>query len=111
MRFVFPASGAEGEPPPPDSPEITGETLNLSETGLAISVSSNQIGDHYLNIVGRTLRLTLELPAGTVEVHATPKWSHWSADETARSFHIGLRITEMSDEEWVLMVRYVHACL
>jgi hypothetical protein len=94
------------------APEIGGETLNLSETGLAISVPSNQIGDRYLNVVGRTLRLTLELPAGTVRMRATPKWSQWSEEDlTARSFLVGLRITEMSDEEWVLLVRYVHACL
>jgi hypothetical protein len=92
--------------------EITGETINLSETGLAVRVPSNQIGDRYLNVVGCMLRLTLELPAGTVQVRATPKWCQWSSSEgTARSFIIGLRITEMSDEEWVLLVRYVHACL
>ena len=94
------------------SPEIIAETLNLSETGLAVSVPSNQIGDRYLNLVGSTLQLTLDLPAGTVQVRATPKWCEWSSDKNSlRSYHIGLRITEMSDEEWVLLVRYVHACL
>jgi hypothetical protein len=92
--------------------EIIAETINLSETGLAVSIASNRIGDRYLNVVGCTLQLTLELPAGTVRVRATPKWCQWSSDEgAARSFIIGLRIIEMSDEEWVLLVRYVHACL
>jgi hypothetical protein len=94
-----------------ESPEIIAETLNLSETGLAVAVASNQIGDRYLNLVGSTVQLTLDLPAGTVQIRATPKWCDWSSDKNTRSYLIGLRITEMSDEEWVLLVRYVHACL
>ena len=91
---------------------MVGETMNLSETGLAVNVASGQIGDRYLNVVGRTVRLTIELPAGTVQIRATPKWCKWSADEESmKNFLVGLRITEMSDEEWVLLVRYVHACL
>jgi hypothetical protein len=95
-----------------ESLEIIGETRNLSETGLAVSVASNHIGDRYFSVVGSTLQLTLYLPAGTIQIRATPKWCQWSTDEkTAKSYLIGLRITEMSDEEWVLLVRYVHACL
>jgi hypothetical protein len=114
LRFGLPhAEDAEAESGDASGPrEIIGETLNLSETGLAISVPSNKIGDRYLNIVGRTLQLTLELPAGTVQITATPKWCQWSSDAwDTKKFLIGLRITEMSDEEWVLLVRYVHAFL
>ena len=112
LRFGLSTNDAEDRVGGPTSTEIIGETLNMRETGLAVSVPSNQIGDRYLNVVGSTIQLTLELPAGTVQIRATPKWCKWSSDEEAeRSFLIGLRITEMSDEEWVLMVRYVHACL
>ncbi len=93
-------------------PQVTGITRNLSETGLAISLPSNRIGGRYLNIVGSTLHLTLDLPTGPIEMYATPKWCKWLLDDrTTNSYHLGLRITEMSDEEWVRLVRYVHACL
>jgi hypothetical protein len=110
LRFSPATVGAQASTIEPS--EIICETLNLSETGLAVSVPSNQIGDRYLNVVGCALQLTIELPAGTVQVRAAPKWYQWSSAEgTAKSLLIGLRITEMSDEEWVLLVRYVHACL
>ena len=112
LRFAPSTTEAEVNSNAQESPEIIGETRNLSETGLAISVPSNRIDDRYLNVVGSTLELTLYLPAGTIPIRATPKWCQWSTDEkTTRSYLIGLRITEMSDEEWVLLVRYVHACL
>jgi len=112
LHFGLSPTGVEKLATALESPEIIGETLNLSETGLAVSVPANRIGDRYLNVVGCELELTIELPAGTVQIRATPKWCQWSADEEPpRSLLIGLRITEMSDEEWVLLVRYVHACL
>lgn len=93
--------------------EISGETLNLSETGLAVSLPSNHINDHYLDAAGSALSLVLELPEGPVRISAAPKWCRWFTEEegTARSYLLGLRITEMTDEEWVRLVRYVHACL
>ncbi|PYS50274.1 MAG: hypothetical protein DMF68_07655 [Acidobacteria bacterium] len=95
-----------------ETPQIMGTTQNLSETGLAVSLPSNRIGGRYLNIVGSTLHLTLNLPTGPIEMYATPKWCKWLLDDkTTNSYHLGLRIIEMSDEEWVRLVRYVHACL
>ena len=112
LRFVTaPTTSAAGAGANP-SPEIVGETRNLSETGLAISLPTNHLGDYYFNVVGSILDMTLELPAGTVRVRATPKWCKWYSDErTEKTYLVGLRITEMNDEEWVLLVRYVNACL
>ncbi|HKQ50841.1 MAG TPA: PilZ domain-containing protein [Pyrinomonadaceae bacterium] len=97
--------------PPPG--ELRGLTRDLSETGLAVNLTSNHIGDRYFNVVGCTLQITLELPDGPVQIRATPKWCRWLTDEheTRRSYLLGLRIIEMTDEEWVRLVRYVHACL
>jgi hypothetical protein len=97
--------------PPPG--EMSGTTRDLSETGLAVSLSSNHIGDRYFNVVGCTLQITLELPDGPVEIRATPKWCRWFLEEESpqRSYLLGLRIIEMTDEEWVRLVRYVQACL
>jgi len=93
------------------SDELRGETRNLSETGLAVSVPSNRIGSRYLNVLGCTLDLTLELPAGPVRMQVALKWCDWFLGEETAGYQIGLRITEMRDEEWVRLVRYVHACL
>ena len=94
-------------------PEMGGVTRNLSETGLAVSLSTNHIGERNFNVVGCTLQVTLELPDGPVEIRATPKWCRWfmEEEEAARRYLLGLRIIEMADEQWVRLVRYVHACL
>ena len=113
MRFGLPLLevGADDCDPPPG--EMRGLTRDLSETGLAVNLSSNHIGERYFNVVGCTLQITLELPDGPVQIRATPKWCRWLDEEQARrrSYLLGLRIIEMTDEEWVRLVRYVHACL
>jgi hypothetical protein len=110
LRLSSPWLKAEGDATSVD--EIRGETRNLSETGLAVSVPSNRIGSRYLNVVGCTLDLTLELPTGPpVRMHATLKWCDWFLGDNTTSYQIGLRISEMKDEEWVRLVRYVHASL
>jgi len=90
---------------------MLGETCNLSETGLAVSLSSNHIGHRYLNIVGSTLYIKLELPDGPVQILAASRWGKWLVEETVRSYLLGLKIIGMTDKEWVRLVRYVHACL
>ena len=93
------------------SSELIGETVNLSETGVAISVSSRHIDHRYLNIVGCKLDLTLDLPTGPVQMQVTTKWCRLLEEETAERYVMGMRITKMSDDEWVALVRYVHASL
>jgi PilZ domain len=109
LRLSSPWLKAEGNAS--STEEIRGETRNLSETGLAVSVPSNRIGSRYLNVLGCILDVTLELPAGPVRMHATLKWCDWFLGENTTSYQIGLRISEMKDEEWVRLVRYVHVCL
>lgn len=96
----------------PDQLQISGETRNLSETGLAISVATNHIGGRYFNVIGCTLDLRLDLPDEPVHILATPAWSKWFVEgRRITSYLLGLRIVEMSDEEWVRLVRFVHARL
>jgi PilZ domain len=114
VRFGLPLLevGADASPCA-QRPEMGGVTRDLSETGLAVSLSTNHIGDRYFNVLGCTLQITLELPDGPVEIRATPKWCRWfmEEEEDARRYLLGLRIIEMADEQWVRLVRYVHACL
>lgn len=112
LRFSLALLAEEASGSAPLSSEMIGETRNLSEKGLAVSVPSTHIDHHYLNVAGCTLHLTLELPDEPVQMHATLKWFRWHPEEeNAKGYLIGLRITEMSDEEWVRLVRYIHACL
>lgn len=87
---------------------IKGYTRDISETGLAILVTSLRIGDQYLNTVNCRLRVTLELPEGAVQIDATPVRCEQTIDEgLGRAFLIGLRIRRMDDSEWVRLVQYV----
>ena len=96
----------------PEPAEMIGETRNLSETGLAVCVPANRIGNRYLNVAGCKLKLTLMLPSGLVQMHATPKWCNQLAPtEGPGGFVFGLRVTAMDDQQWVTMVRFVHDCL
>ena len=92
--------------------EMIGATRNLSEKGLAIRVPSNRIERRDLNVVGGQIQLALDLPNGTVQMRATPIWCKklWE-EEMSESYLIGLRITEMSDQVWVSLVRYVRSSL
>ncbi len=91
--------------------ELIGETRDLSEIGLAVRVPSNRIDHRYLNVVGSLVHLTLDLPAEPVQMLVTPRWCQKLSDEEVESYLIGLRITEMRDEAWVALVRYVHGRL
>jgi len=88
--------------------ELIGETRDLSEIGLAVRVPSNRIHHRYLSVVGGRVHLTLDLPAGPVQMLVTPRWYQKLSEEEVESYLIGLRITEMRDEAWVALVRYVH---
>lgn len=112
LRFSLSPHEEASDASAPQSPLMMGETRNLSETGLAISLSSNHIGNRYFNVIGCTLRITLDLPEGSVKILAEPKWCKWLLEgETVRSYLLGLKIIEMTDEEWVRLVRYVRSCL
>lgn len=112
-RLLFSLSLQEaGGSAPPASPQpkpLTGYTRNISETGLALFVPSLKFGDHYLNVVGRQLRIMLKLPTGTVRVHATlVRCERLEAlDEEAEGYLLSACISEMNDSEWVELVQYV----
>ena len=85
---------------------MVGHTRDISETGLAIVVTSDSPGSQRDALIGRELRIVLDLPAGLthlrgIVVRAQPL----SADE--KGYLIGVRITEMNDKDWVHMVRYI----
>ena len=87
---------------------LVGRTRNISETGLAFIVPTLRIGDEFAPVIDSRLQITLYLPSGRVEIHATPvRYEQLPPSLPERGYLIGVRITEMADDEWVRMVEYV----
>ncbi|HEX9919741.1 MAG TPA: PilZ domain-containing protein [Pyrinomonadaceae bacterium] len=94
---------------PPQTLRLVGRTRNISETGIAFIVPTLRIGEDFARVIGSRLVIRLYLPSGHVEIHATPvRYEQLSQSSSSeRGYLIGVRITEMADNEWVRMVEYV----
>jgi hypothetical protein len=98
----------DAAPSPTGTLRLVGHTRNISETGLAFIVPTLRIGDGFARVIGSRLRIILYLPSGQVEIHATPiRYEQLPPEDTERGYIIGVRITEMADDEWVRVVEYV----
>ncbi|MDQ1610076.1 MAG: hypothetical protein QOG00_7, partial [Pyrinomonadaceae bacterium] len=92
----------------PRTLRLVGRTRNISETGLAFVVPTLRIGDEFARAIGSPLLVTLYLPSGRVEIHATPvSYEQLPPSPSERGYLIGVRVTEMADDEWVRLVKYV----
>jgi hypothetical protein len=85
-------------------------TRDLSESGVGVVAHTIYIGYTCVIDEGSTLRLTLELPGGRVEMEVTP--AHYlrlddAAHET--NYLIGLRITSMADADRALYASHLDA--
>jgi hypothetical protein len=87
---------------------LVGRTRNLSETGLALIVPSLRLGASRLDDENVTLRLMLDLPAATVEIHAAPVRSYpLGANDKDTGYFIGAKITGSSDEARTRLVKFL----
>lgn len=75
---------------------ITGHTLDISETGVALVVPAIRIGEHYLTGADRTLLLKLELPDGPVSMSASPVRYE---DLPDGGYLIGVRINSVDESD------------
>jgi hypothetical protein len=97
-----------GEPAARPLLPMVGHTRDISETGLAIVVTSDLPGSQRDEIIGRELRIVLDLPSGLTHVRGTVVRAQLlPAEETEQGYLIGVRITQMNDKDWVHMVRYI----
>ena len=79
---------------------LTGRTRDVSATGLGLVVSSIYIGYDCVVDKGRTLLISLALPAGIIEMKATAvHYIRQDADSGESIYLIGLHITEMADDD------------
>ncbi|MDX6269185.1 MAG: hypothetical protein QOD28_408 [Acidobacteriota bacterium] len=115
LSFLLPAHeptaanhNAASHNAPPRTLRLVGRTRNISETGLAFVVPTLRIGDEFARAIGSPLLVTLYLPSGRVEIHATPvSYEQLPPSPSERGYLIGVRVTEMADDEWVRLVKYV----
>src|ERR1044072_4181046 len=78
-------------------PGLSGYTLDVSSTGLALIVPAIRIGEHYLAGADRKLYVKLELPGGPVEMRVvTVRYENL---EDGSGYLIGARILEISDAD------------
>lgn len=90
------------------APGLVGATRDISASGLALVVPAIRIGDRYLTGAGRLLLIALELPAGIVLIRAAPvRYEPLEQEGTEKSYLIGARIIEMSDEDRALLLDYL----
>lgn len=88
--------------------DITGNTRDVSETGLAIIVPSIRIGGHYLTHENRTLLIALKLPNGAVQIQCKPvRYSPLEESDKNSGYLIGVRITKMSETDRALYMAYL----
>lgn len=83
-------------------------TRDLSETGVGVVAGSIYVGYTCVVDEGRALHLRLALPAGEIEMEATS--AHYlrldsGADQPV--YHIGLRISSMSEDDATLYNNYL----
>jgi hypothetical protein len=107
VSLVNEEAGRENTRPPQT---LVGRTSNLSETGLALIVPSLRLGTNKLNDGNSTLRLMLDLPTGTAEMHVVPVRSHQLGEKDTDSGHlIGVQITHLSDDARAQLTKFLRS--
>lgn len=96
------AEGGQGEVLP-----LAGYTRDISESGIALVISGedmaalSELGDGY------TLRLVLTLPAGPVQLTVTPVRYQRLGETEGADFLIGAQVTDMSGRDRVLFMEFI----
>jgi hypothetical protein len=107
VSIVDEEAGRENTRPPQT---LVGRTRNLSDTGFALIVPSLWLGTDKLNDGNSTLRLMLDLPTGTAEIHVVPVRSHQLGEKNMESGHlIGVKITHLSDDARTRLTKFLRS--
>ncbi len=101
IKLSFEPSGKTGKlSVPPQVLYITGETKDLSVSGIAFTVSSIRIKENYLVGDGRTLNAELDLPGGKVSMKIVGQRYGPVENEhlSVGKYLVGASILQMTDE-------------
>ena len=101
---VSPHGHGFGDGEDDDAPSLAGHTRDLSSTGIALLLPSVRIGGRYLTGEGTTLHVTLQLPAGRIQLCAAPvRYERLEGDDGyVEGYLVGVRITYISDPDRAL---------
>jgi len=92
------------------TPTLSGNTLDLSSTGLAFTLPAIRIGDRYIAGDDRTLRIILELPTGSVETYAiATRYERIEERGADIVYIIGARITRISESHRERLFNYLRS--
>lgn len=84
---------------PLESLFITGETKDLSQTGIAFVVSSIRLKENYLVGEGRTLNAELDLPSGKIKMQIVgQRYEQVGKHISTANFLVGAKILRMTAE-------------
>jgi PilZ domain-containing protein len=89
------------------SAALKGHTLDVSTDGIALIVPSIVLGEHHLIGENRKLSVTLELPAGRIEMKVVPiRYESLEEDPTETGYLIGAKIVEMNETDRERFTQY-----
>ena len=82
------------------APRLEGVTHDISATGLGLVVPAIRINDRYLSTPDQTLRLLLQYPGATIEMHVIAvRYEQLDREGASGGYLIGARITWMSEAD------------
>jgi hypothetical protein len=84
-------------------------TRDLSESGIGLVVTSIYLGYACVLDEGRTLELSIELPATTIRMTATTAHYLRTGGEEDGSYVVGLRIMAISENDRAAFLSYLEA--
>ncbi len=103
VRLINPASAKGGR-----EQVLHGYTQDVSSQGVSFVVPAIRLGTDYLIGDNRTLRLTLELPAASIEIQAVAvRYHQLEAGDDGKNFLVGARIAAISAEAKQMLEDYL----
>ena len=87
---------------------LSGHTRDASASGLGLLMPAIHIEGHYLTGADTTLLVELELPNAAIRMRAVAvRYERVEQSEGEMSYLVGVRITEMSDEDQARFTAYL----
>ena len=87
---------------------LEGHTRDISSCGLALVLPAIRMGERYLTGDGSLLRVTLRLPAGSIQLHAVAaRYERLGDEDSETGYLVGVRIKEMTDHDRALYEEYL----
>lgn len=87
---------------------LEGHTRDVSTCGLALILPAIRMGERYLTGDANLLRVTLRLPAGSIQLHAVAaRYERLGEEDPDTGYLLGVRIKEMTDKDRALFEDYV----